>query len=192
MVQWGIFSEVRFVDISERSICIYAIPVRAGTGAPGTRVRAATALRVAMIIAVAAFAVIGVFSFRASTDEAGGAKALGHYSSTDEGDEAVLQQLQLHGSNLKKPTDIVNYLYIRNLTDATNLSDRLQRAGYQVDIREPIGGVPNGDVEPRYSVVLHLTEVPSIQNIRKMRALMNDLAHRVNGDYGGWEAQIQP
>jgi hypothetical protein len=145
---------------------------------------------------VAVVLIVGlVAAFRARTSATasqGTIYPIGHnYGSVDSGDQQVLEQLRAHGSDLTKPTDIINYLYIPRLADAKNLAEHLSRGGYAVEVREPLGRLPDGTTESRYSVVLHITEVPSIANIRRMRRLLNDIAQRFNGDYDGWEAQVQ-
>lgn len=145
---------------------------------------------------VAVVLIVGlVMAFRARTSATASQGRIypisNNYGSVDSGDQQVLEQLRAHGSDLTKRTDIINYLYIPRLADANNVYDHLSRAGYAVEVREPLGRLRDGETESRYSVLIHITEVPSIANIRRMRRLMNDLAQRFNGDYDGWEAQVQ-
>jgi regulator of RNase E activity RraB len=114
-----------------------------------------------------------------------------HYPSIEDSEESVLQQLRADGSDLTKKTDIVNYLYIPSLKDAEQIAEHLSRAGYEVEVREPQRRLTDGEIESRYSVLIHITEKPSIDNIRRIRHLMDQLAQRFNGDYDGWETRVQ-
>jgi len=151
-------------------------------------------LRIALIMVVLAIVmVVFVLRFRGTRQVMSSAfQPLGNTASEEQGDEAILRGLREHGSDLTKATDIINYLYIPSLADAQNIAEHLTRGGYQVELREPLGRLPNGEVESRYSVLIHVTDVPSIASIKKMRELMDSLAHRFHGEYDGWEAQVQP
>lgn len=147
------------------------------------------ALRIALAVVILTIAVMLVLRFRSSSELA--IRPIGHAESLEEGDEAVLRALQERGSDLTKATDIINYLYIPSLADAQNIEAHLTRGGYQVEVREPLERLSDGTVESSYSVLIHITELPNIANIRKMRQLMDTLADRFDGRYDGWEAQIQ-
>jgi hypothetical protein len=111
-------------------------------------------------------------------------------SDPEAGDQQVLAQLRASGANLAKPTDIIHYLYIPSLENAKLIQHELDAHGYRAEVQEPLGTLPNGTVENRYSVVAHIDQVPSIENIRKARALFSALAKTYDGTYDGWEAAV--
>jgi regulator of ribonuclease activity B len=110
--------------------------------------------------------------------------------SDDKNDEAVLAKLRANGSDLTKRTDIVFYLYIPALRDARAAASTLQRDGFTSQVQEPLGRLSDGSYESRYSVIAHMEEVPSIENLRENRALYKHLARRYKGEYDGWEAAV--
>lgn len=110
--------------------------------------------------------------------------------SDDQKDDALLAQLREHGSDLSKPTDVVFYLYIPGLEDAQAAAAQLKMHGYAPDVRAPLGKLPSGAYEARYSVVAHVEEAPSTENIKKARLLYSGLARRYHGEYDGWEAAV--
>jgi len=105
-------------------------------------------------------------------------------------DQDVIAQLKRNGSDVTKPTDVLHYLYIPSRRDAGEASRRSAAAGYRAAVREPLGKLPNGTIEKRYSVEAHKTIVPSIENIRRARAFFEALARRYGGEYDGWEAAV--
>jgi len=110
--------------------------------------------------------------------------------SADQNDERVLAALRVAGSDITKPTAIVFYLYIPALRDATAAASVLRTNGLTVRVHQPLGKLPDGSYESRYSVVANAEEVPSMKNLRRDRALFLGLVRRYGGDYDGWEAQI--
>ncbi len=110
--------------------------------------------------------------------------------SEDQNDEAVLAELRAKGSDLTKATDVVFYLYIPVLRDAHTAATALKKHGYTVEVQEPLGKLSDGSYESRYSVVAHIEEVPSLENLRMNRALFKTLARQYKGEYDGWEAAI--
>jgi Regulator of ribonuclease activity B/Domain of unknown function (DUF4440) len=107
------------------------------------------------------------------------------------GDERVLEQLRSSGSDLSKPTDIVFYLYIPSQSDAIAAATELAGLGFQTEVSTPIGKLPNGATENRFSVVSHLTAIPTLTAIHSAATTMAGLADRYNGEYDGWEAAVQ-
>ena len=110
--------------------------------------------------------------------------------SEDQNDEAVLAKLRAKGSDSTKATDIVFYLYIPVLHDALTAGAALKQHGYTVDVQKPLGKLSDGSYESRYSVVAHIEEAPSLENLRINRAIFKTLARQYNGEYDGWEAAI--
>ena len=107
------------------------------------------------------------------------------------GDENVLKQLHNHGSDLSKPTHIVFYLYVPDEHDANAASAQLQSQGFRAEVDTPLGRLSDGTIETRWSVVSHLTAIPTLKAIYSASAAMTNLANRYNGEFDGWEAAIQ-
>lgn len=105
-------------------------------------------------------------------------------------DQDVIAQLRNNGSDVTKPTDVVHYLYIPVRGDAQDAARRSGAAGYRAVVHEPLGQLPNGTFEKRYSVEARKTSVPSIENIRHARAFFEAVARRYHGEYDGWEAAV--
>jgi regulator of ribonuclease activity B len=112
------------------------------------------------------------------------------YDRTDAMDRDAIAQLKRNGSDVTKPTDVVHYLYISARRDAEEASRRSAAAGYRSAVEAPLGNLPNGTVENRYSVIAHKTIVPSLGNVRRARTFFESLAHRFGGEYDGWEAAV--
>lgn len=106
------------------------------------------------------------------------------------GEKLVLSELKKAGSDLNKPTDIRFYLYIPALNDAQHAAQILRGDGFKVEVRAPLGPLPDGSVERRYSIVANAQRVPSSDNIRLARNLFQGLALRYRGDYDGREAAV--
>jgi Regulator of ribonuclease activity B/Domain of unknown function (DUF4440) len=107
------------------------------------------------------------------------------------GDDDLLKQLESHGSDLSKPTDLVFYLYIPSESDANAAATELDRLGYQAAVNAPLGKLQDGTTEDRFSVVSHLTAIPMLTIITGAANTMAGLADQYNGEYDGWEAAIQ-
>lgn len=108
----------------------------------------------------------------------------------DQNDESVLNALRDKGSDLTKPTDIVYYLYIPSLRDARTAASTLRESKFSPKVENPLGQLPDGSYESRYSVVAHVEAVPSMENLRRLRSLCKGLARRYGGEYDGWEAAV--
>ena len=106
-------------------------------------------------------------------------------------DQAVLAQMKAGGDNLSKATDIVFFLYIPSGTDALASAAALRKVGFESAIHAPLGKVSDGTTEDRWSVVSHLTAVPTLKTIHHAAAIMTALARRYHGDYDGWEAEVE-
>ena len=105
-------------------------------------------------------------------------------------DRDAIAQLKSNGSDVTKPADVLHYLYIPSRRDADEAARGLVAAGYRAAVEAPLGMLPNGTMERRYSVKAHKTVVPSIENIRRARAVFEALARRYHGEYDGWEAAV--
>jgi hypothetical protein len=120
------------------------------------------------------------------------AKAVPTSSQTSAGDddEAVLHALAAAGSDLTKPTDIVFYLHVPTREDANRCYVALWNLGYRARASAPLGRLPDGTNESRWSVVSHFDAVPTLTALRKSREIMNELARECGGEYDGWEAAV--
>ncbi len=107
------------------------------------------------------------------------------------GDESLLRELHDHGSDLSKPTDIVFYLYIPDKNDANAAASELRTRGFQSDVGAPLGKFPNGATGNRWSVISHLTAIPTVTAIYSASMKMEKLADRYSGEFDGWEAAVQ-
>lgn len=105
-------------------------------------------------------------------------------------DERVLRALASAGSDLSKSTDIVFYLYVPTREDADRCYVALWEAGYRSRVSAPLGELPNGLSESRWSVISHLEAVPTLATIHTSQDLMEQLARQVGGEFDGWEAAI--
>jgi hypothetical protein len=108
----------------------------------------------------------------------------------DQNDQEVLTLLGAKGADLSKRTDVVFYLYIPLIQDARAAASKLDENGFVAEVEKPLGRLPDGSYESRYSVVAHIEQVPSMANLRKDRALYKSLARQYRGDYDGWEAAV--
>lgn len=105
-------------------------------------------------------------------------------------DERVLHALAAAGSDLSKSTDLVFYLYVPTREDAERCYAALWENGYRARVGAPLGNLPNGTTELRWSVIGNLEAVPTLATIRASRELMEELAQQVGGEFGGWEAAL--
>jgi hypothetical protein len=107
-----------------------------------------------------------------------------------DGDEDVLRALASAGSNLTKPTDIVFYLYVPTREDADRCYCTLWENGFRTRVSIPLGALPDGTSEHRWSVISNLDAVPTSVTIGEARKLMEELARDCGGEFDGWEAAI--
>ena len=108
----------------------------------------------------------------------------------DHDDQLALEQLKRLHSDLSKPTEIVHYLYVTKRENAFAAVEELKKAGFAAKCDEPLGRLPNGQIEHRWSVTARAEEVPSLENLRNDRVLFEKLARRFDGEYDGWEAAL--
>ena len=107
------------------------------------------------------------------------------------GDQAVLEKLRAAGSDLSKPTDIVFYLYIPAHSDALACVRKLDKIGFRSEADTPLGKLDDGITENRWSVISHITAVPTLKTVHRAAMIMTQLAHRYGGEYDGWEAAVE-
>jgi hypothetical protein len=108
----------------------------------------------------------------------------------DASDESVLKALAAAGSDLTRHTDIIFYVYVPTREDADRCCATLWEHGYRAHVGQPLGALPDGTTESRWSVVSHLEAVPSGATLGAARELMSTLASECAGEYDGWQAAL--
>jgi hypothetical protein len=97
------------------------------------------------------------------------------------GDLAVLAQLQQAGADLSKETEFAHYLYFDDEQHARAAAEQLAEIGYNATGRQS---------DEAFLVLAERVEVPSMENVRRMRQFMQTLAAHFDGEYDGWEAAV--
>ena len=108
----------------------------------------------------------------------------GHVSDANDPDEAVLNQLRVSGSDLKKPTHVLFYLYAPTEAGARRIADRGVDAALRADVR------PSGIGDGTWLCLFQGTFVPGAVVLRQYRARFEALATAEGGEYDGWEAAV--
>lgn len=124
----------------------------------------------------------------------GGAKQAGVLKiASGEGldNQSVLTALATHGANLSKPAELAFYLYIPNRENADACAVTLWEHGLRARVARPLGKLPNGTSEERWSVSARLNIIPTVETVRSFTDLMNTLAEQHCGEYSGWEASVE-
>jgi Regulator of ribonuclease activity B len=96
-------------------------------------------------------------------------------------DLMVLERLQQHGADLSKKTEVIHYLYFDDEASARAAAEQLAELGYTSQ------GRPS---ESSFLLMAERDEVPSIENVCRMRQVMETAADRFGGEYDGWEAAV--
>jgi hypothetical protein len=102
------------------------------------------------------------------------------------GDRATLRQLVNHGADLSKPTNFIHYIVLPDRARAT-AAGRLMAETLGYDVRGRAPEEPDGE----WLVMAEREEVPTLENIDRMRAALSLAAEQHGGDYDGWEAAIR-
>jgi hypothetical protein len=104
-----------------------------------------------------------------------------------DGDVSTLAALAAQGSDLSKPTHFIHYLTFSDEAQARAAGKALaEQLGYRVR-----GFGPDGEVH-HWSLWVEIDREPTIDNVRRMRQVMETAATRYDGAYDGWEAAVQP
>jgi len=112
----------------------------------------------------------------------------GGYSSPEEGDQLVLEQLRSAGADLTKPREVLHYLHARTREDAERAAPQVRAAGYEVELREPD---PEDLATSHPWIVIATTHaVVSSDSVAETRAFFERVAGEVDGEYDGWEAAV--
>jgi Regulator of ribonuclease activity B len=115
---------------------------------------------------------------------------LGRFDPADpedpDGDAATLAALAAQGANMAEPTEFIHYLRFQDENHARAAAQALaEQLGYNCTGFEPDAAVP-------YWCVRAETErVPTLENVRRMRQVMQVAAERFDAEYDGWEAAVR-
>ena len=115
-----------------------------------------------------------------------GYEVLNEYDSSEpaEGDRLVLEQLLAMGADLSNARHVVHYFYFPNDSARDAAEDQLRLKGYQtrhgVEVPEPNS---KSLIAERHGLV-------NDRKIEEERVILTEIAEAANGDYDGWEAQL--
>jgi len=101
-----------------------------------------------------------------------------------------LTRLELDGSELTKPAEVVITLYILSHRDAETVVKVTNAAGYRELVDAPPGKQASVTIENRFRALSGAREVSSPQDIRRMRRYFKGIAKRLGKEYSGWGADI--
>jgi regulator of RNase E activity RraB len=113
-----------------------------------------------------------------------GYEVLDGFDSPAEGDRLVLEQLLKRGANLSKVRHVVHYFYFSEEPDRLRAEIQLQGAGYKTRF-----GVDVPNDQP-YCLIAERTGLVNDELIRDERERLTQIAEEANGEYDGWEAQL--
>lgn len=107
-------------------------------------------------------------------------------SNDPDGDHATLAALAAHGNDLSLATHFIHFLAFSDEQKARAAGKALaEQLGYRVR------GFGPGVDALGWSVHAETDCVPTIENVRRMRQVMETAAERYGGEYEGWEAAVQ-
>ena len=102
------------------------------------------------------------------------------------GDRATLRQLEEAGADLAKSTHFIHYLVFPD--------EQRARAGGQL-IAETLGYEVRGSAPEKpkgeWLVMAEREQVPTLENIERMRQALTAVAEQHAGEYDGWEAAVE-
>lgn len=101
------------------------------------------------------------------------------------GDKATLDQLQAHGADLTKTTNFIHFIAFPD-------EDRARRGGREIAEKLGYGvrGRPPAEPGGSWLVSAERDQVPTLENIDRMRRALTLIADEFDGDYDGWEAAL--
>ena len=99
------------------------------------------------------------------------------------GDDGVIEQLRLAGSNLSKAHPIDFYIYAPTQESAERIAGNLAHQGFAVKVRRAATGSD-------WLALATKEVVPTPTALAKIRRDLTSLAASEHGDYDGWEAPI--
>jgi len=115
-----------------------------------------------------------------------GYEVIEEYDSSEpaDGDRLVLEQLVAMGADLSKSRHVVHYFYFPNDQARDAAEGQLRLKGYQTR---------HGVASPEPNLKSLIAERHGIVNDREIdeeRAVLTGIAEAGDGDYDGWEAQL--
>jgi Regulator of ribonuclease activity B len=102
------------------------------------------------------------------------------------GDRLTLASLASAGSDLTKPTQFIHFLTFND----EEHSDAAGRA-LAGDLGYGVIKVPPHSNGQLWSLHATVARIPTLENVSRMRRVMEAAAERYGGQYEGWEAAIQ-
>lgn len=101
------------------------------------------------------------------------------------GEKATLRHLEESGADLTKSTHFIHFIAFPDKESAVSGGREIaERLGYDVRGSEP--EVPNG----KWLVSAEREQIPTLDNIERMRQALTLIAEQFGGDYDGWEAAV--
>jgi hypothetical protein len=102
-----------------------------------------------------------------------------------DGDRATLRALEEGGGDLSKPTEFIHYLYFPDRERALEAARLIhEELGYTARGRSP------EDPSEQWLVLAEREQVPTLENVERMRQALTTAAERFGGEYDGWEAAV--
>lgn len=100
-------------------------------------------------------------------------------------DAKTLKALAKAGSDLTKPHVFNHWLHFPDETNARAAAKDLASAGFAIDSVEKLTGAAD------WRVLTLKTIIPSLPDVERTSAFLEDLALRHHGEYDGWETQVE-
>ncbi len=102
----------------------------------------------------------------------------------DPADQEVLDALSAEGADLTKPTSFVFFVLLRDEAGATSAAERLSADGWGCEL---VASEAEGFARTLFA---ERDEVPSPENVARMRAAVEQVAESCDGVYDDWEAAV--
>ena len=100
------------------------------------------------------------------------------------GDDDVIEQLRIAGSNLSRPHPIDFYVYVPSKEAALRISGALSGQGFQVKVEPSAAG------DSKWLALASKHVVPTSAALAQLRRDLTVLAESEHGEYDGWEAAV--
>ena len=100
-------------------------------------------------------------------------------------DSLVVEQLRTAGADLRKPTEVIVYLYFPSKAAASSAAASLQKMGFS-EVRV------STSLDDAWACIGSREMVPALATIRDLSARLERLAAEHAGEYDGWEAAVRP
>ena len=99
-------------------------------------------------------------------------------------DESVIAQLRSAGSDLSKPHKIEFFFYFPSMAAAEQAASRVRDDGFQVEVSQAAQ-------ESNWLCLATKTMVPELSALQKIRSEFESLAASLDGEYDGWETEVE-